>query len=164
MGLIRYVSKQITKTSSGVRTPACFLIRDWIMEPPETRLQSFRIPLAQISDNLCLTISKVRVSENLLPVIPSVYEITELFQIPINFEVSGSLFIPYPNSFDCTDLFIVNKGLSENLVELIPQPDSFEYDYPVEQTSISENLFEPLEANKPKGKAFEDETQQLSGT
>lgn len=131
------------------------------MEPPETRAQSFRIPLPQISDNLCLTISKVRVSKNLLPVTPSVHEITELFQVPINFEAGGNLFIPRPNTFDCTDLFIVKNGLSENLVELIPPPDSFEYDYPVEQTSISENLFEPLEAQNSKGKAFEDETQQL---
>jgi hypothetical protein len=161
MGLIRNISKQITKTASGVRKPACFLRREWIMEPPETRTQSFRISLPQISDNLCLTISRVRVSKNLLPVPPSVHEITEPFQVPSNFEISDSLFIPRPSTFDCTDLFSVKNWVSENLVELIPQPDSFEYDYPVEQTSISGNLFEPLEAQKPKGKAFEDETQQL---
>lgn len=161
MGLIRNISKQVTKTASGVRKPASFLIREWIMEPPETRTKSFRIPLPQISDNLCLTILRVRVSKNLLPVPPSVHEITEPFQVPINFDVSDSLFIPRPNTFDCTDLFTINNEVSENLVELILQPDSFEYDYPAEQTSISENLFEPLEAEKPKGKAFEDETQQL---
>ena len=161
MGLIRNISKQITKTASGVRKPACFLIREWTMEPPETRTQSFRIPFPQISDNLCLTISRVRVSKNLLPVPPSVHEIIEPFQIPCNFEVSDSLFVPRPNTFDCTDLFSVKKWVSENLVELIPQPDSLEYDYRVEQTFISENLFKPLEAEKPKGKAFENETQQL---
>jgi len=161
MGLIRNISKQITKTASGVRKPACFLIREWITEPPETRTQSFRVPLPQISDNLCLTISRVRVSKNLLPVPPSIHEILEPFQIPSNFELSDSLFIPRPNTLDCTDLFSVTNWVSENLVELIPQPDSFEYDYPVEQTSISENLFEPLELEKPKGKAFEDETQHL---
>lgn len=132
-----------------------------MMKPPEILLQSFRIALPKISDNRCLTISKIRVSKNLLPIAPSVHEITELFQVPINFEVSDSLFISRPNTFDCTDLFSLNNGLSENLVELIPQPYSFEYNYPVEQTSISENLFEPLEAEKPKGKAFEDETQKL---
>jgi SNF2 family DNA or RNA helicase len=161
MGLIRNISRQITKAASGVRTPACYLIREWIMEPPETRAQSFRIPIPQISDNLCLTISKVRVSKNLLPVTPSVHEIIEPFQVPSSFEVSDSLFIPRPNTFDCTDLFSVKNWTSKNLVELIPQPDSFEYDYPIAQTPISENLFEPLEAEKPKGKAFEDETQQL---
>ncbi len=161
MGLIRNISKQITKTASGVRKPACFLIREWIIEAPATRTQSFRIPLPQISDNLCLTISRVRVSNNLLPVSPSVHEITEPFHVPINFKVSDNLFIPRPNTLDCTDLFSVKNWVSENLVELIPQLDSFEYDYPVEQTSISENLFEPLESEKPKGKAFEEEAQQL---
>ncbi|MEP6488374.1 SNF2-related protein [Microcoleus vaginatus GB2-A3] len=131
------------------------------MEPPETRSQSFRIPIPQISDNLCLTISKVRVSKNLLPVTPSVHQIIEPFQVHSSFEVSDSLFIPRPNTFDCTDLFSVKNWTSKNLVELIPQPDSFEYDYPIAQTPISENLFEPFEAEKPKGKAFEDETQQL---
>ncbi|WP_445315985.1 SNF2-related protein [Microcoleus vaginatus] len=161
MGLIRNISRQITKAASGVRTPACYLIREWIMEPPETRSQSFRIPIPQISDNLCLTISKVRVSKNLLPVTPSVHQIIEPFQVHSSFEVSDSLFIPRPNTFDCTDLFSVKNWTSKNLVELIPQPDSFEYDYPIAQTPISENLFEPFEAEKPKGKAFEDETQQL---
>lgn len=148
MVLIRAISRQITKTTSGIRKPACFL-------------KSFRIVLPQISDNLCLIISKVKVSENLLPVFPSVFEISEPLQTPSNFEIVESLFIPRSNIFDCTDILSVKKWVSENLVELIYQPDTFEYNYPVEQTSLSENLFEPLEAEKAKGKAFEDETQQL---
>ncbi|HEY9298599.1 MAG TPA: hypothetical protein VIQ31_20025, partial [Phormidium sp.] len=148
MVLIRTISRQITKTTSGIRKPACFL-------------KSFRIVLPQISDNLCLIISKVKVSENLLPVFPSVFEISEPLQTPSNFEIVESLFIPRSNIFDCTDILSLKKWVSENLVELIYQPDTFEYNYPVEQTSLSENLFEPLEAEKAKGKAFEDETQQL---
>jgi SNF2 family DNA or RNA helicase len=131
------------------------------MESPETQAQSFRLVLPKISDNLCLIISKIKVSENLLPVFPSIFEISEPLQTPRNFEITENLFIPCSITFDCTTLLIVNEWVSENLVELISQPDNFEYDYPVEQTSISENLFEPLELEKPKGKAFEDETQHL---
>lgn len=158
---IRALSRQITKTTSGIRKPTCFLIREWVMESPETQTQSFRIVFPQISDNLCLIISKIKVSENLLPVFPSIFEISELLQPPRNFEVAESLFIPRSSTFDCTTLLIVNEWVSENLAELLTQPSNFEYDYPVEQTSISENLFEPLELEKPKGKAFEDETQHL---
>jgi SNF2 family DNA or RNA helicase len=131
------------------------------MEPPETRTQSFRIVFPKISDNLCLIISKVKISENLLPVFPSVFEISEPLRTPSNFEIVESLFIPLLKTFDCTELLSVNNWGSGNLVELIEQPINFECDYPVSQTSISENLFEPLEAEQPKGKAFEDETQQL---
>lgn len=161
MILIRSISKHITKTTSGVRKPTCFPIRDWVMEPPETRTQIFRIIIPQISDNLCLIISKVKVSENLLPVFPFVFEISEQLQSPSNFEIGESLFLPRSNTFDCTDLFSVKNWTSKNLVGFIPQPNSFEYNYPIARTSISGNLFKPIEAEKPKGKAFEDETQQL---
>ncbi|MEG5140583.1 MULTISPECIES: DEAD/DEAH box helicase [unclassified Microcoleus] len=161
MLLIRSISKHITKTTSGVKKPTCYLIKEWVMDLPETRTQSFRITIPQISDNLCLIISKVKISENLLPVFPSVFEISEPLQTPSNFEIAESLFIPRSNTFDRTDLFSVKNWTSTNLVEFIPQPDSFEYNYPINQTSISGNLFQPLEAEKPKGKAFEDETQQL---
>ena len=161
MLLIRSISKHITQTTSGVRKPTCFPIRDWVMEPPETIGQSFRIIIPHISDNLCLIISKVKVSENLLPVFPSIFEITAPLQTPSNFEIAESLFLPRPNTFERTDLFSVTNWTSTNLVGFIPKPDSFEYDYPMARTSISGNLFKPIEAEKPKGKAFEDETQQL---
>ena len=87
MFLIRSIAKKITSLLSGVRITRQYERNDWRVEYPYIETQIFQILPVLISDNYCLIISRIRISDNLLPVAPEILEKSELLQPVKNYEL-----------------------------------------------------------------------------
>lgn len=137
---IRVMARQITRTASGIKSPTIYPITSWTIELVDVFKQSFEFPEVLTSDNLCLSMIKNRVSDNLLPEIPEIFNIQELMPP----DKSG-LDFECPIVFDCTCLLTRTEKYSSNYVRPFLSPKIFEYDRFIAYPEISQNLFFSLD-------------------
>lgn len=157
---IKAIAKQLTRATSGVRSPEIFSISVWRIEPAVVYPQSFQFPFILTSDNLCLVMARSKPSGNLLPKVPEIHEIQASLSIPENLNIP-EIDIPYPAVFDCTDWFIEGVMCSENYVELFTPTRTFKYEKVNSFASqVSENLFFSLNVPEIFGHYFVQEKKQ----
>jgi len=158
MFLIRSIAKKITSLLSGVRIPRQYQRNDWRVEYPYIQTKTFQILPVSISDNYCLIISQIIISDNLLPVAPEILEKSELLQPVKIYELEEQLSFAIPKIFDKSSLFEIDTANSYNRTELIPEVKTFSYDkISLSSPIIWNNLFKSLREPSIKGKIFNKE-------
>jgi hypothetical protein len=158
MFLIRSIAKKITSLLSGVRIPRQYQRNDWRVEYPYIQTKTFQILPVSISDNYCLIISQIIISDNLLPVAPEIFERSELLQPVKIYDLEEQLSFAIPKIFDKSSLFEIDTANSYNGTELIPEVKTFSYDkISLSSPIIWNNLFESLREPSIKGKVFNKE-------
>jgi hypothetical protein len=106
MNPVRWISRRITRAASGIHLPETYSVSDWIIQPPLiTAFPYFQLSDTLVSDNLCLAIAGSRPSVNLLPQIPTVYEVSELLVAP-NITDYSDIKISVPEIFELTDWLV----------------------------------------------------------
>lgn len=123
MNFIRSIARQITRVASGVQTPKIYPASSWIYQPPIISSR-FRLHDTLVSVNLFSKITEIKVSPNLLPKIPRIYETAKLF-LPTEIESFTNTTISIP------EIIELKGWLIEELVCL----DSYEI------TVIAPNIF-----------------------
>ncbi|HEY9605267.1 MAG TPA: SNF2-related protein, partial [Allocoleopsis sp.] len=158
MFLIRSLAKKITSLLSGVRIPRQYQRDDWYVECPYSETKIFQIASVSISDNYCLIISTIKISDNLLPVVPEIFEKSELLQRVKIYELEEQLFFAIPEIFEKNSLVEIDPTNSYNRTDLIPEIETFSYDkISLSSLIILNSLFESLLEPSIKGKVFNKE-------
>ena len=141
MFLIRGIARQITRLTSGIKSPNIVLILDWKLEAFFVYQKDFRFLNVLTSDNICLTIAKSRPSEDLLIKPEKISEFRNFLSVPENVNLP-SIEIEQAANFNVTDIFIEVSGCSENYIEVPVPAKTFIYDQTKNFThEISDNLF-----------------------
>jgi SNF2-related domain/Helicase conserved C-terminal domain len=192
MFLIRGIARQVTRATSGVRSPGIYPISNWQISPTDVWQQSFLFSYTLISENFCLRIIRSKPSGNLLIDVPEIYEIKGPALIFGNFHVPEIQISPasvfdetnwnLPLSICSKNRFkqlpstkILNSGIdwllqeslcSKNFVELFTSTKTFKYEkVDTPAPTISEDLVSQLNIPRIFGKCFEhsNEGKELDG-
>lgn len=151
---IRATARQITRTTSGIKSPVIYPITNWAIEPVDVFKQSFEFPNVLTSDNLCLSMMKSGVSGNLLLEAPRVFSIRELI-----ISDKPELDFTRPAVFDYTCLLTRAEKCSGNYVKPFALPKIFKYDKVIAYPNISKNLFLSLDIPDISGCNYESSEQ-----
>lgn len=129
--ILRIIAIQAIKFFSRITIPTNQEDEKWQLECPYIEVRDFQIQPISISENICLTISKIVISENLLPTVPDIYECPNL---PLN------------------SVIIIDF----NYFVKLDRPEIKSYDNAIKLLlpSISQNLLKPFQEPKIDGKIF----------
>lgn len=139
--ILRSFTTQIIKFFEKFTIPPHRQNEEWQLQFPNIENKTFEITPNLVSNNLCLTLSKTNISDNLLPAVPDIFE-------------------PYSN-LHLNSARIINFDFYEQLN--IPQISSYENEIRLLEPCVSRNFFKPLEAPSTEGKIFNRQNQAKLG-
>ena len=151
---IRSIAKLITRSVSGVIYPEIYLISSWKTKTAIVYQQSFRLSGLLISDNICLSLAKTKISKNLILEKPEVIENQDFLRIPKIVCISNHDILQ-PSVSNFTDWFIEEVKVSENYVQSTERTRTFKYEQiKTLSPQIFQDLFEVLTIPKILGQYF----------
>ncbi|MFM2429791.1 MAG: hypothetical protein RLZZ511_1004 [Cyanobacteriota bacterium] len=187
MFLIRGIAKQVTRATSGVRSPGIHPISNWQILPSDVWQQSFLFSYTLISENLCLGIIRSKPSGNLLIDLPEIHEIKEPILISGNFHISEIQISPVSAFYDTnwnlplsicsknrfkqfSSTKVLNSGIdwllqedlcSKDFVQLFASTKTFKYEkIDTPAPAVTENLLTRLCIPRIFGKCFESSNEE----